>query len=84
MATWGLRDANRLQLGDRLYQEFDLFRTVGDSASIRELPSVSAINMFVGPNHSGKSRFLRSLAQDPELKSDQGPRFRHLKTELVS
>ncbi len=43
---------------------FSDYKIVGEN---NDTITISKINIFIGPNNSGKSRFIRALAQCPEL-----------------
>lgn len=47
------------------HEMFPLYSVANDS---REIEALSKINIFIGPNNSGKSRFLRSLFIQPKIK----------------
>ncbi|WP_133054816.1 ATP-binding protein, partial [Niastella populi] len=52
-----------IYLGDELYNEYKV-----ETQSERLLSNLSQINIFVGKNNSGKSRFLRKLFSQEDLK----------------
>ena len=58
-----MRGVNTIRLPD----SFDIYKnTDGNKSEVLE--TVSRINIFVGSNNSGKSRFMRNLSSQPDYK----------------
>jgi AAA ATPase domain len=67
--------------------ELETFNRFTSDPEKRRIANLSKVNVFVGPNNSGKSRFLRALASIKEyvFKTDSEPEaLRGIKDELVT
>jgi len=64
----------------------ELSKSYATDEHANRICKLSKLNVFIGPNNSGKSRLLRGLFQQKQLVfspvSDDLERFRHLVTEL--
>jgi AAA15 family ATPase/GTPase len=54
---------NEIYIGTEAFKGFKCIKSLKDDA----LQNLSRVNIFIGPNNSGKSRFLRALFYDNEL-----------------
>ncbi|NFQ66372.1 hypothetical protein [Clostridium sporogenes] len=54
----------------KIKEELKKYRFLGETNEV--VSDISKINIFIGGNNSGKSRFLRSMFLDGELKFNIG------------
>lgn len=67
--TPGDHQLSSIQIPDELKEHYKVLTGVGVTAERGlNLKGLSRVNLFVGPNNSGKSRFLRGVAAAKELR----------------
>jgi hypothetical protein len=67
--TPGDHQLSSIQIPDELKEHYKVLTGVGDAEERGlNLKGLSRVNLFVGPNNSGKSRFLRGVAAAKELR----------------
>ncbi|HSJ04230.1 MAG TPA: ATP-binding protein [Verrucomicrobium sp.] len=72
--TPGDHQLSSIQIPDELKVQYQVLTGLGETeARGHNLQGLSRVNLFVGPNNTGKSRFLRGVAAAKELKF--GPRL---------
>lgn len=66
-----MREVYDIFLDGKAQQDFNYYYKANEETPIEGLPNFNTINIFVGANNSGKSRFMRTLMKQAQIKGVQ-------------